>query len=737
MRQFDTFQSYLDNTGDPLVGRIRFCNIDGSAADVFDLNGNPVSNPLFTDSSGRCSVQVFMEDHDYLVHFEKYVGQAVMVEDVDEESWEHQGSSINRYNTVGVNVDVDGGFQSVETMDDLRRLDPRSNSNFVCLLGYFDAGDKPAVFYKWVDNNTMPHDGGSTISSLVAGVVRGRWIIIPSFSQIDVRHFGAFPSSSRERNAQQRIAIQNAATYGNKLGLSLCFHAEPTLFNYDVSTLDINGVVCAETVRLYNCEAADTKLNNVSTVHVIENKSGKGGKVVVSGDVLKTSFNVENSSNVALIPAKTIILDTDYTLMVNASFKDIECVVVANQTDGIRFENCTFSGSGKLMDETLFVLKNCVVKESMFENYTSKFVTCENCETNINYWQNVDKYVDFMISSGYNSLDLNGRSVRGDVDIAGKDLFFSNGKIEGKVTCKNFKGRNLEVGLVSADSFDIVNCSIGVEGCVGGIKSTNSVIETSEDLWIGSGAEIVNCTIRTNRNAIYIYPELDSTEGARIKDINIRDSRIYGFLEFTPIPYGSDAALNLIRVNGVYITDNVIIERNDKSNYPIVIADGSFEHFSKSQGVYSILNNRKSSGGFFQETKIGDAEFTWDGTLTFATDGEKILPANQLTLSRFVFCFGETGNFVDYAGNSLYIKSIELSWQEYGYSGTLKVEGKEIYITNIDSGMNTISESWLGSEPISPSTGRVPPQSTSVHANVKVSFIRLSKTSKAPYNKFN
>lgn len=140
MRQFDNLQSYLDNLGEPFIGRARFCNVIGEPQKVKDCDGNVIDSVVYTDSSGRLSVQVFLDDVDYKVVFEKYTGESNMAEDDDDLVWEFQFESYSLYDTFGIHVDT-VGTQCVPTMNDLRELNPETvggdgGFRIVRLLGY-------------------------------------------------------------------------------------------------------------------------------------------------------------------------------------------------------------------------------------------------------------------------------------------------------------------------------------------------------------------------------------------------------------------------------------------------------------------------------------------------------------------------------------------------------------------------------------------------------------------------
>ena len=81
MRAFDNWNSYLDNDGHLLHGKIRFCR-KGTTDNVtiYNRDGIAVRNPEFTDMLGRTEYQVFIdEETDVTAYFYKYVGSGEMI----------------------------------------------------------------------------------------------------------------------------------------------------------------------------------------------------------------------------------------------------------------------------------------------------------------------------------------------------------------------------------------------------------------------------------------------------------------------------------------------------------------------------------------------------------------------------------------------------------------------------------------------------------------------------------
>lgn len=254
MRQLTAFASYLDNLGAPLVGRARFYNFDDSPAVVYGLDNAhqhyvQLGHIVYTNSSGQLMPQVFLADHDYLVVFDKYIGGGTMAEDDDPESWQEMGSAVDKYNTVGIELDG-SAVRSFGTVDALRTAVPVESADgdeIVELLGYYETGDKPSIKYRWDPNSSEPDNGGSVIGT---GAV-GRWKLVECPEFLDVRHFGAFPNQASSEDVEQRYHIQLAGAYAHSNECGLYFSGTPLAVYYDITGLELYDIDSDDSASLF------------------------------------------------------------------------------------------------------------------------------------------------------------------------------------------------------------------------------------------------------------------------------------------------------------------------------------------------------------------------------------------------------------------------------------------------------------------------------------------------------
>lgn len=430
MRPFTPFASYHDNTGRLLVGRVRFCDIDDHPAEVFDEDGvTTLGSAVFTDSSGRLVQQPFLADHDYIVHFDKYIGGSnTMAEDDDDESWAEQGSAIDRYNTLGVSLTANS-MRTIGTIDDLRTTAALSEEEILVLMGYNEAGDKDPICYKWVASSVTPDDGGSVIA--VTGTQLGRWKIVECPRVLDVRHFGAFPMYSVMENTQQRYRIQAAGNYAHSNGCGLYFHANDIAAFYDISGLHLYDVDSHPDARVFCVSNVDgTTVEGIEKVYCAEGTSCKGVITLVD-DIVHSSW--EGSSNrVALSPTRKLVVDS--TIMkAYPTFENIDVeILVYNQ---LSLDHCTISSNGVITGP--IYIRNGEIKTSWFaQGYDfatdlrseGNAIRLDNCDTAQNYviLKNIQEENDYG--------DLNNRTVSGLNIIDGavvRNAFFDNVVLEG------------------------------------------------------------------------------------------------------------------------------------------------------------------------------------------------------------------------------------------------------------------------------------------------------------------
>lgn len=430
MRPFTPFASYHDNTGRLLVGRVRFCDIDDHPAEVFDEDGvTTLGSAVFTDSSGRLVQQPFLADHDYIVHFDKYIGGSdTMAEDDDEESWAEQGSAIDRYNTLGVSLTADS-MRTVGTIDDLRTTAALSEDEILVLMGYNEAGDKDPICYKWVASSVTPDDGGSVIA--VTGTQLGRWILVECPRVLDVRHFGAFPMYSVMENTQQRYRIQAAGNYAHSNGCGLYFHANGVAAFYDISGLHLYDVGSHPDAMVFCVSGVSgTTVEGIEKVYCTEGTSCEGVITLVD-DIVYSSWEGD-STKVGLAPTRKLVVDSTIR-KAYPTFENIEVeILVYNQ---LSLDHCTISSNGVITGP--IYIRNGEIKTSWFaQGYDfatdlrseGNSIRLDNCDTAQNYviLKNIQEENDYG--------DLNNRTVTGLHLLDGavvRNAFFDNVVLDG------------------------------------------------------------------------------------------------------------------------------------------------------------------------------------------------------------------------------------------------------------------------------------------------------------------
>ena len=434
MRPLTPFVSYLDNAGHPLVGRIRFCNPDASPAEVFAEDGTTsLGSSVFTDSSGRPVQQPFLEDKDYLLFFDKYVGHATMTEDDDTDSWEEQGSAIDRYDVFGVSVDC-GTVVSVANMEALGHTAPESVTPFdgvymVDLLGYDEVGDKPVLRYVWDPECTDSDDGGSVIE--VDGVETGRWVIKDRPEFVDSRHFGAFPNSTATAYPTQRYNLQRAALWAHDNGLGLYLHADDTHAYYDISGVNIYNLKCAPGATVL---AVTGSVSNVIGVESMSAMSGTGieGTVVITDRVVRTSWS-GTSSHTMLSPTERLVIDSAFSGVQglrswsgvsvdiydtsNNALSFTDCIVYVHDDmdpeKSASFDSCSFVAHGTMDGYISF--SNCFIPAGIFtDDFDASNCSVTDCTVApADEWDSVVVWMLLKISNGDWEYDFRGK---GSVD---------------------------------------------------------------------------------------------------------------------------------------------------------------------------------------------------------------------------------------------------------------------------------------------------------------------------------
>lgn len=527
MRMFDIKNSWLDNEGKPLAGRVSFCKLHTTELEnIYDVSGTALDNPIFTNTIGQLTQQVFLADNtDYTIRFEKYVGVSDMT--VYPDNWLFQYSCDNLWNTYGIEVDSTT-FQLVNNITDLRELDPqtittRDNKKVVVLGGYNEIGDKPQVMYVWNATSIESDNGGSVIK--VDNIATGRWELVNVFDSdgVDVRHFGVFGTDSRQ-DATDTMSLQigMANSYAASIGLPLYFPAIDGLTWYKINNLTIAGAKFADNTRVFgNTGTASTlTVYDENSYLSVFNNSDYNAVFTITGPVVKTSWGV-NSTNCVFDPTYKLIVDS----VINTYNKSFAGIVIDCQyeiLDRCSFDNCQIHSVEKLGDYTTF--KNCILTESMFSSTTDfNTVTVYDSDViDIEDWPSTVKWCILRKQNTPAPIDFKGRTLNSDCDLGWTtgSLLYSNAVFDG------FTIKQPEVVLD--------NCS-GTASCLS--LSTLSVKNCNVDLSDTSGA-----------GTITSLAGYDST-------LNISTSKVFNTVHLERTAFSSD---NMKYITNLYMNYSIL-----------------------------------------------------------------------------------------------------------------------------------------------------------------------------------
>lgn len=471
MREFSKGNSWHDNEGNLLVGRITFYKKNTTTKqDIYSQEGIVISNPIYTNQNGQTSQQVFLSDKDYLVVFDRYIGNGNMETDTNEEHWSFQYSCLDVCEKYSVDIDTNG-LQVVNSIVDLRKTNPEvveeeNGNKLVLLAGYENPGDKPSVEYVWDENSQLADNGGSIVK--VSSISIGRWVMVDGGDTVDVRHFGALPAISPTNiSNEQAYKVQQANTYASTNNKKLYFP-----FGYYQVDTNISNVVCEGYILVKDNSNITIKGEKVR----LAQKEGYKGNV-------KLTVNTLKMSDIAAIQT-----DADYSVI---DFDPIEYFIIdQNVSDVLELENVTVEIQNvRTLNNSWINLTNCnvIAKETISRYMNIQFYNMEvngnwfkdtinnhtgfsNCKSNIVTWTNKYEYYLYLKLNGDTIWDFDGSSVdTRDTLVVSKDVTIKNlygASIRVETSCKN---------LAFIDSPNIVLSSTGVTSSLKLVMNYSSV----------------------------------------------------------------------------------------------------------------------------------------------------------------------------------------------------------------------------------------------------------------------
>jgi len=372
MRNFDTWDTYLDLNGKPLLGCVQFNVKDGTTvAGIYDSDGVALANPILTNINGRTARQVFLNS-DVRAYFYKYVGEGrfsdveeISIDTSDTTKWSLQYTVESQDGRI-IHIDSVSPM-ALSTMRNLRELDPATvpsvdGLRIVTLLGYYDGGDCSPVEYIWDGGSSEDDDNGSVIKAYNTQV--GRWKLVAPEEVVDSRHFGIFPQNSALADVDHTTRIVQLVNYCNSKSLSPWFNGSVSNPYFIYTALNVNSrnpIVVSRGTQFVD------KANSQFYGDWEGNPLFVNGKTAVSCKVIRTSWNFRDA-----ITYDEVYIDSS---TVKNTYQDAYVTVLV-PTAGKTFIRCQIVSDGKLANNTF---QNCVLRASMFTNESLSPVIDNNC----------------------------------------------------------------------------------------------------------------------------------------------------------------------------------------------------------------------------------------------------------------------------------------------------------------------------------------------------------------------
>ncbi len=445
LRLFSNGESFLDNSGKPLVGEIEVFDKDqmGRPCQIYDVNGNYISNPQPTTDIGRPVQNIYLENKkSYIINFYKYIGESRF-----DREFQYSVELPKNIFVVDYGEDIDS--QAVWYFDTMDKMTAEGQhyevGRIYGLKGYYEAGDKDIVYYRCEDY-VGGDDGGSNISvyDISDEVMKTMRLIPPSEKYFDVRHFGVFPYPNETVNLSQ---LQRCDTYCYENGYVMSF-----VPNDDNAIYFIENANTTLQSEIYGTSQTLLSFSN-STVNLtlddcFVNISNNNSTINVYGYTLHQSNNANNNQNTKLNPSINYIVDKYTPNKIEA--KNVNLIITTDSIENVYdIDNCKIYSENKINLGKANTIKNCYIKQSYFTNLSENNIknqTLSGNTTNKSDWFLSYYWIAFLIVGKQQIIDLNGDVSLGgytldiDVDTVIRNGTLSNGNItypQGQFTMEN------------------------------------------------------------------------------------------------------------------------------------------------------------------------------------------------------------------------------------------------------------------------------------------------------------
>lgn len=535
MRAFDNWNSYLNNDGNLLHGKIRFCR-KGTTDNVaiYNRDGIALRNPEFTDMIGRTEYQVFVDNvENVTAYFYQYIGTGEMEvwpdDDYDPTRWAYQYSSDNMdpVNTVDLESTTAEG---VATMADLRDKDPDevptvNGAKLLWLYGYYAAGDTSPVLYVWNPASLASDDGGSVIvPNSVSG--HGRWILASKDYIFDVRHFGIFPQNNKYSiDYSYTSQLSNCATYLVNEGMNAWFPDYSNAIGYYLmdgsNTFSITGDIYVSDGVRFMCKTGTS--GTAIQCHELHkaapylfDSTVQTGTATLTCDYVNISWVGGNCQGNARVG--WVIDSADYPRVITGK----EVKFKTNGNSGLQLNNCQISSNKQITGQIL--IQNSILKTEFFaDDYDWSKLTSIGNTILLENCKDANTYILLKNKQGESDYgDLGEQSINADVraggtieNCYGTVRFISHGSTEMHNASLNVSG------LTANDSLNLVDTWLTF--------SENTVLE-SLNLRRGSLSGIGAAVLQLLQPSLIDDADIRVTMTTLGAKLTVRNSRIYSYI---------------------------------------------------------------------------------------------------------------------------------------------------------------------------------------------------------------
>lgn len=622
MRQLDNWITYLDDANRPLQGRLTFYkrNTTELAPIYNEVHAALAMNPIYTNIHGSTDLQIFLDDIDYTIKLEKYIGKIDMVSDQALENWREIRTFDNLYPAALKPTITSDSSKQFPNMESLRAADWRDvpvleddEDPLVILNGYYEQGDMPAVWFILREDNTSTDDGGSIIRVDSTHV----WAMIPNHI-LDIRSFGVFPTEDyllvNPRYSQIRLAFD----YANSRGLDVYF---PSVYETGGYYLLEGGIhlltqtlILDEKVRISGKTGTSSvfqvkNIQSSSRSHIFVDYAGTGYISIITNTVRSSWFN--NSWPIFPGTINKVILDS---ISVPFTFVDVY-VEVENIIEGatLNFEGCHITSNRKFKDCTI-LFDNCgYVSDEWLHPVDGNLIRLVNNFIDLKNMSCANAYIAWKNKQNENDYGDLGEQIIDAEIVPGDNCIVLNA--------------SGVINLVGPGNIEIHNFS----GTINGFSSSNSINAIDSWLTLDDGNVLNNFQLR--RGSYTSTSQIQFINGLYISNANVNSPILC---------LGNVAHIEYSHIYRQLTCTHPILLSN-------IIEDSIIHHAPSASMTFSLVRNTfKAGGGHILTSEHTDTAVVggeWIGN-------SSLLSGHFITIDRSNFLPNESSHTYEYYGNT-------------------------------------------------------------------------------------